>query len=89
MSKLLALYALLAMGKIEPTWPKRNRLSDITRQSPGDIWGSDRVLKEENAPSVVLSWGMVVFSLFREHKDVESKVNTVRLIQNHEHLVLP
>ncbi|MBS4719886.1 hypothetical protein J4G62_06430 [Aeromonas caviae] len=89
MSKLLTLYALLAMGKIEPTWPKRNRPSDIPGQSPGDIWGSDRVLKEENAPSVVLSWGMVVFSLFREHKDVERKVNTVRLIQNNEHLVLP
>ncbi|MFQ2719182.1 hypothetical protein ACK3YS_09550, partial [Aeromonas caviae] len=43
MSKLLALYALLAMGKIEPTWPKRNRPSDIPGQSPGDIWGSDRV----------------------------------------------
>ncbi|MFQ2541301.1 hypothetical protein ACK30C_17675, partial [Aeromonas caviae] len=57
MSKLLTLYALLAMGKIEPTWPKRNRPSDIPGQSPGDIWGSDRVLKEENAPSVVLLYG--------------------------------
>ncbi len=29
-------------------------------------------------PSVVLSWDMVAFSLFREHKDIESKAKKIQ-----------
>jgi len=53
---------------------------------PARSGGNNREM-EENAPSVVLSRGMLVFGLFREHKDVESKANTVRLTQVHARLV--
>lgn len=50
MSERLTLYALLAMGKIEPAWPRSDIPSDIARQSPGDIWWSDKEMEEDNTP---------------------------------------
>ncbi|WP_244056190.1 hypothetical protein, partial [Aeromonas caviae] len=38
--------------------------------------------RRRTPPSVVLSWDMVAFSLFREHKDIESKAKQSKAKQS-------